>query len=49
MSQENVERFHRIFDEWYRAHRVGPGLLADDVEWVQSARRRRARDAEGNR
>jgi ketosteroid isomerase-like protein len=34
MSQENVESFHRIFHEWYRARRLGPGYLADDVEWV---------------
>jgi uncharacterized protein len=34
MSQENVERFHRIYEEWYGSRRLGPDLLAEDVEWA---------------
>jgi ketosteroid isomerase-like protein len=34
MSQENVEAFHRIQEVWFRDHRVGPELLAKNVEWV---------------
>ena len=34
MSHENVERFRRIFEEWYRSRKLGPELLAEDVEWV---------------
>jgi ketosteroid isomerase-like protein len=34
MSEENVERFHRIYEEWYARRRLGPDLLAEDVEWV---------------
>jgi ketosteroid isomerase-like protein len=34
MSEENVERFHRIYEEWYEGRKLGPDLLAEDVEWV---------------
>jgi ketosteroid isomerase-like protein len=34
MSRENVERFHRIYEEWYARRKLGPDLLAEDVEWV---------------
>jgi hypothetical protein len=34
MSEENVERFHRIYEEWYARRRLGPDLLAEAVEWV---------------
>ena len=33
MSQENVERFHRIYEQW-NERQLGPNLLAEDVEWV---------------
>jgi ketosteroid isomerase-like protein len=34
MSEENVERFHHIYEEWYARHRLGPDLVEEDVEWV---------------
>ena len=34
MSEENVERFHRIYEQWYGNRKVGSDLLAEDVEWV---------------
>jgi ketosteroid isomerase-like protein len=34
MSRENVERFHRIYEAWYARRKLGPDVLADDVEWV---------------
>ncbi|HSJ16490.1 MAG TPA: nuclear transport factor 2 family protein [Solirubrobacterales bacterium] len=34
MSQQNVDRFRRIYERWYEDRRLGPDLLADDVEWV---------------
>jgi ketosteroid isomerase-like protein len=34
MSQENVARFHHIYEEWYARRKLGPNLLADDAEWV---------------
>ena len=34
MSEDNAERFHRIFEEWNERRRLGPDLLADDAEWV---------------
>ena len=33
MSQENVERFHRIYEQWSE-RQLGQDLLAEDVEWV---------------
>lgn len=29
-----MERFRRIHEEWYGSRRLGPDLLAEDVEWV---------------
>ncbi len=34
MSRENVELFHRIHADWHRHHRIGAGLLDEDVEWI---------------
>jgi ketosteroid isomerase-like protein len=34
MSQENVERFHRVWDEVYRRRELSPRFLAEEVEWV---------------
>jgi ketosteroid isomerase-like protein len=34
MSRENVERFHRIYEEWYARRKLSPDVLAEDVEWV---------------
>jgi ketosteroid isomerase-like protein len=34
MPGGNAERFHRIYEEWYERRRLGPGLLAEDAEWV---------------
>jgi ketosteroid isomerase-like protein len=34
MSQENVARFHRIYETWYARRKLGPDLLAEGVEWV---------------
>jgi len=34
MSQENVARFHRIYEEWYARRKLGLDVLAEDVEWV---------------
>ena len=34
MSEENLERFHRLSRNIYEEHRVDPKHLTDDVEWV---------------
>jgi len=34
MSQENVDRLRRIYQQLFDCRRLGPELLADDVEWV---------------
>jgi ketosteroid isomerase-like protein len=34
MSGDNVERFHRLYREFYEHHGLGPDLLADDAEWI---------------
>jgi ketosteroid isomerase-like protein len=34
MSETNVARFHRIYEQWYGSHSLGPDLLAEGVEWV---------------
>jgi hypothetical protein len=34
MSQENVEAFHRIYEQWYGRRKLGRELLAEGVEWV---------------
>jgi ketosteroid isomerase-like protein len=34
MSQENVEAFHRIYEQWYGSRKLDRDLLAGDVEWV---------------
>jgi len=34
MSEENVERFRRIYEEWYARHELGPGFLAEEVDWI---------------
>jgi ketosteroid isomerase-like protein len=34
MSEENVERLHRIYRVWFARRELGPDLLAEDVEWV---------------
>jgi ketosteroid isomerase-like protein len=36
VPSENVDRFHRIQSEWREHRRLGPDLLADDVEWVNA-------------
>lgn len=34
MAPGNVDRFHRIQEEWREQRRLGPDLLAPDAEWV---------------
>lgn len=34
MSAENVERFHRIYEEFYEHRKLGLDLVAEDMEWV---------------
>ena len=34
MAADNVERFHEIARQWQEHRRLEPGLLTDDVEWV---------------
>jgi ketosteroid isomerase-like protein len=34
MTQENLATFHRIYDAWQARRRLGPDLLAQNVEWV---------------
>jgi ketosteroid isomerase-like protein len=34
MSQENLERFHRIHQELFARRKLGPHFLAERVEWV---------------
>jgi ketosteroid isomerase-like protein len=34
MSEENVERFHRLSRSIYEEHRIAPEHLTEDVEWV---------------
>jgi ketosteroid isomerase-like protein len=37
MSSENVEKLGRIYEQWYERRKLGPDLLAEDVEWVNPA------------
>ena len=34
MSEENLERFHRLNGILYEQRRIGPEHLTEDVEWV---------------
>ena len=34
MAEDNVDRFHRLQQEWRERRRLPPELLSEDVEWV---------------
>jgi len=34
MSQENVQRFHDVVEEFFARRKLGPDVLAENVEWV---------------